>query len=264
MTKSAKLGFGMLMLLAALAALAPVLPLRDPVQPTAPSFGQPWPPQRSFPCGTDELGRDVCSRLLHGARLSLAVATAASLASISIGALVGLLAGYSGGFLDHLLMRCTDVVLSFPVLLLAIAVAALFEPSTTVLILVIVAVGWTTTARTIRAEVLSIARSDHVQAAIALGAGHVATLRRHILPLTLPTLITLGALTASHALLIDAGLSFIGLGVPPPAPSWGRMLSESQAYYRVAPWLMLFPGLLLTYTVAALQLVALGLKRRPS
>ncbi|GBD27539.1 Glutathione transport system permease protein GsiD [bacterium HR30] len=252
----------MILALALVAIGAPLLPLPDPVQPAAPSFGEPWPPQLRYPCGTDELGRDVCSRLIYGARLSLFIAACAAIGSVVTGTWIGLLAGYFGGFLDEVLMRSTDVVLSFPMLLLAIGVAALFEPSSTVLLFVIVAVGWTTTARTVRAEVMSIAQSTHVAAALGLGASRTRILLRHILPLLWPTLLTLAAITASHALLVDAGLSFIGLGVPPPAPSWGRMLSESQAYYRIAPWLMLFPGLMLTYAVAAFQLIAHGCTQR--
>lgn len=262
MARSTKIGIAMILALAVLAVTAPSLGLPDPIQPAAASFGQPWPPQARHPCGTDELGRDVCSRLLYGARLSLLIAACASIGSVVTGTVVGLVAGYSRGLLDQVLMRGTDVVLSFPVLLLAIGVAALFEPSTTVLLLVIVGVGWTTTARAVRAEVMAITQSTHVLAALALGANRARVVVRHILPLLVPTLLTLSAITASHALLIDAGLSFIGLGVPPPVPSWGRMLSESQAYYRVAPWLMLFPGLCLTYAVAAFQLIALGLGQR--
>ncbi len=259
MARSAIVGLTMIFLLAVLAAGAPMLPLPDPMQPAVPSFGEPRPPTLEHPCGTDELGRDVCSRLIYGARISLFIAVCASLGSVVTGALVGLLAGSRGGFLDQVVMRFTDIVLSFPMLLLAIGVAALFEPSSTVLLLVIVAVGWTTTARAVRAEVLSIAQSHHVLAARALGASRARILLRHILPLLWSTLLPLGAITASHALLVDAGLSFIGLGIPPPTPSWGRMLSESQAYYRVAPWLMLFPGGLLTYAVAGFQFLALGL-----
>lgn len=262
MPQATKLGLAMLAPLAVLAVTAPLIRLPNPTQPVAPSFGQPWPPQLQFPCGTDELGRDVCSRVVHGARLSLFIAVAASLGSVGLGTLVGLIAGYAGGLLEQVFMRATDVVLSFPVLLLAMGVAALFEPSVPILLFVIVAVGWTTSARTVRAEVKSMVAATHVVAARALGAGATRILLFHVLPGLSSTILTLWAITASHALLIDAGLSFIGLGTPPPTPSWGRMLSESQTYYRVAPWLMLFPGLFLTYTVAAFQLVALGLSRQ--
>lgn len=255
-------GLGMVALLGVLALAAPWLPLSDPVQPAAPSFGEPWPPHWRYPCGTDELGRDVCSRLLYGARLSLFIAACATVASLVTGTLVGLAAGYWGNLVDRVSMRVADVVLSFPVLLLAMGLAALFEPNVWVLLLVIAAVGWTGVARTIRAEVLSLAQRDFVLAARALGSGSTRILIRHILPSLVPILLALSAVTASQALLIDAGLSFIGLGVPPPAPSWGRMLSESQAYYRVAPWLMIFPGFALGYTITALQLVAWGLSSR--
>jgi peptide/nickel transport system permease protein len=256
---------GAVMLILAIvgAAAAPYLPLPDPVQPSLPSFGEPFPPQRRCLCGTDELGRDVCSRLIYAARLSLPIAIGAAFASTFLGTLVGLLAGGVGGAVDTFLMRLTDVVLSFPVLLLAMGLAALFEPSVGVLLLVIFAVGWTTIARAVRAEVQSLARREYIEAARALGSSRVRIFIRHILPAIRSTILALWAITASHALLIDAGLSFIGLGVPPPAPSWGRMLSESQAYYRIAPWLMVFPGAALVYSVAAFQLLAWGLARHP-
>lgn len=246
----------------ALAALCtPWLTQRDPILPASDSFGEPFPPQRAFPCGTDELGRDVCVRILFAGRVSLGIAVVATAIAMGLGGLVGGVAGYFGGMADAILMRCTEVFLAIPVLLLAIALAALFEPSVFLLFAVIGVVGWAGVARAVRAEVSSLRTREFVLAAKAMGASDAWVLWRHILPSLRATLVGLAAVTASQALLIDAGLSFIGLGVPPPTPSWGRMLSESQAYYRVAPWLMFFPGAALTLAVLGFQLIGSGVLR---
>lgn len=258
---SLTIGIGTVTFLALAALFVPWLTERSPVLSSADSFGEPLPPQLAFPCGTDELGRDVCVRILYAGRISLGVAVVATAVAISMGGFVGCVAGYYGGLLDTVLMRCTEVFLAIPVLLLAIALAALFEPSTFLMLTVIGFVSWASVARAVRAEVCSLKTREFVLAANALGAGNVWILWRHILPSLRATLLSLAAVTASQSLLIDAGLSFIGLGVPPPTPSWGRMLSESQAYYRVAPWLMLFPGAMLTLAVLGFQLVGSGVIR---
>jgi len=255
--------------LVALALTAPVIAPYDPYRAVADSFGEPAPPQRTHLMGTDELGRDVYSRVLYGARVSLLVAVVATTIAVTLGVTVGACAGYVGGWTDVLLMRLTDVVLAFPALLLAIALAALFEPGLTTLFVVIGVVGWTTVARTVRSEVLSLRTREFVLAAVGLGAGHLRVVTRHILPNVLPTIAIMGALSTSSTVLLDAGLSYLGLGVPVPIPSWGRMISESQMYYRTAPWLMLFPGLAIVYTVAAFNFLGYGLlavfggERRP-
>lgn len=254
----------MALLLGVTAAVVPSWLARDPVLPVTPVVGEPLPPQRAFPCGTDELGRDVCARIVYAARVSLGIALAATAMSLGIGVTTGLTAGYLGGWADTVLMRVTEVLLAVPVLLLAITLAALFDPSPVFLFAVIGVVGWTSVARAVRAEVRSLRSREFVLAAEALGATDVRILWHTILPNLWPTIWGLGAVTASQSLLIDAGLSFIGLGVPPPTPSWGRMLSESQAYYRVAPWLVLFPGAALSLAVLSFQLIASGLARQRS
>ncbi len=251
----------MLVLMLAVATIAPVWLNRDPLLPVTDAIGEPLAPQRTFPCGTDELGRDVCARILVAGQVSLAIAISATAICLGVGVGVGLLAGYFGGWVDTLFMRFTEVLLAVPMLLLAITLAALFEPSPYLLLAVIGAVGWTPVARAVRAEVRSLRAREFVVAARAIGATNRRILGKHILPNLRASILGLAAVTASHSLLIDAGLSFIGLGVPPPVPSWGRMLSESQTYYRAAPWLMLFPGAALSFAVLAFQLIASGLGR---
>jgi peptide/nickel transport system permease protein len=255
----AVVGGVMILLLIGAAVAAPWLAPWDPVKPVADSFGDPFPPRAPFWFGTDELGRDVLSRLLYGARISLLVALVATSLTLLIGVTIGACAGYFGGWVDSLLMRLTDVVLSFPALLLAIALAALFEPGLKPIFVVIAVVSWTSVARTVRGEVLSLRERDFIAAAYALGGTPVRLIVRHLLPNALPTILVMGALSTSNTVLLDAGLSYLGLGVPVPLPSWGRMISDSQTYYRIAPWLMVFPGLAIVYAVVAFNLVGYGL-----
>jgi peptide/nickel transport system permease protein len=249
----------MIMLLVVLAVAAPWLSPFDPLKAVADSFGDPFPPQGRFLLGTDELGRDVLSRLLYGARISLVVAVVATSLTVIIGVTVGVCSGFFGGWIDTLLMRFTDVVLSFPLLLLAIALGALFQPGLKSILIVIAVVSWTGVARTVRGEVMSLRERDFVSAARALGAGPRRIMLRHLLPNVVPTIVVMGALSTSSTVLLDAGLSYLGLGVPVPTPSWGRMLSDSQTYYRLAPWLMVFPGLAIVYTVTAFNFLGYGL-----
>jgi peptide/nickel transport system permease protein len=255
----ATLGGTMIVLLVIAAVSAPWLAPFDPLKAVADSFGDPLPPGGRYLLGTDELGRDILSRVLYGARISLVVAVAATSLTVVIGVTIGICAGYFGGWTDTILMRFTDVVLSFPLLLLAIALGALFQPGLRSILIVIAIVSWTGVARTVRGEVLSLRERDFVTAARALGAGPRRVIVRHLLPNVLPTIVVMGALSISSTVLLDAGLSYLGLGVPVPIPSWGRMLSDSQTYYRLAPWLMVFPGLAIVYTVSAFNFLGYGL-----
>ena len=252
-------GGGMIILLVFVAVAAPWLAPFDPLKAVADSFGDPYPPQARFWLGTDELGRDVLSRILFGARISLLVALVATSLTLITGVTVGVCAGYFGAWVDTVLMRLTDVVLSFPALLLAIALAALFQPGLTSIFVVIAVVSWTGVARTVRGEVLSVRERDFVSAARALGATPLRLIARHVLPSVLPTILVMGALSTSNTVLLDAGLSYLGLGVPVPTPSWGRMISDSQTYYRIAPWLLIFPGLAIVYAVMAFNFLGYGL-----
>ncbi len=255
----AGIGGAMVVVLVLLALAAPWLAPFDPLRAVSGSLGEPLPPGSRYLLGTDELGRDVLSRLLYGARISLLVAVVATSLTLLIGATIGVAAGYFGGWVDTLLMRCTDVVLSFPALLLAIALAALFQPGLTAILVVITLVSWTGVARTVRGEVGSLRERDFVKAAQALGGGPLRLMLRHILPNVLPTIIVMGALSTSGTVLLDAGLSYLGLGVPVPTPSWGRMISDSQTYYRLAPWLIVCPGVAIVYAVIAFNFLGYGI-----
>lgn len=255
-------GGAMVLGLLAVALLAPVLAPHDPTRAVAPTFGDPGAPSWAFPMGTDELGRDVLSRIIYGARISLTVGVAAMAVTLTIGVAVGLLSGFFGGAADFLLMRFTDVMLTLPALLLAMAFVSVLKPSLLSILLVIGLVSWTGIARVVRAETLSMAGRDFVSAARALGASPVRLIARHVLPNVVPMIVVMAALGTSGTLLLDAALSFLGLGVPPPTPSWGRMIEEATMYFRTAPWLAAFPGLAIFYAVLGFNLLGYGVLRR--
>jgi peptide/nickel transport system permease protein len=246
-------------LLVLVAFVGPGLAPFDPAAPVAPQLAEPSPPAAPFYLGTDDLGRDVLSRLLHGTRISLLVGLVAMVVTMAIGTAVGLSAGYFGGLVDVVLMRLTDIMLAFPGLLLAVALVAVVRPSVWTIFVVIGLVSWTGVARVVRSESLSLRERDFVVAARAMGASHGRILRRHVLPNVAPTLVVIAALSTSGTILLDAGLSFLGIGVPPPTPTWGRMIQEASSYYRVAPWLMVFPGLAVLYAVLTFNFIAYGL-----
>lgn len=253
------IGLAMGAVLVLTAVVGPALAPFDPTAMVAPEIAEPMPPAPPFWLGTDDLGRDVLSRLLHGARISLVVGVVAMLVTVTIGSAVGFAAGYFGGVVDVVLMRFTDVMLAFPGLLLAVGLVAVLQPSVWTIFIVIGLVSWTGVARVIRSEVLSLREREFIAAAHAIGAGHWQILWRHILPNTAPTIATIAALSTSGTILLDAGLSFLGIGVPPPTPTWGRMIQEAAGYYRVAPWLMLFPGAAVLFAVLAFNLLAYGI-----
>jgi peptide/nickel transport system permease protein len=252
----------MIALLAAIALGAPILAPHDPARAVAATFGDPQGPSRVYPLGADELGRDVLSRIIWGARISLTVGIAAMAVTLAIGVTVGLLAGFFGGAVDFFLMRLTDVMLAFPTLLLAMAIVTVLQPSLLSILLVIGLVSWTGVARVVRAETLSLTQRDFVLAARALGAPPRRLITLHVLPNVLPIIVVMAVLGTSGTLLLDAGLSFLGLGVPPPTPSWGRMIEEASLYFRTAPWLAAFPGLAIFYAVLGFNLLGYGYLRR--
>lgn len=252
----------MIALLAAIAIAAPVLAPHDPARAVAASFGDPQGPSRAFLLGSDELGRDVLSRIIWGARISLTIGIAAMIVTLTMGATIGLVSGFFGGAIDFCLMRVTDMMLAFPTLLLAMAFVTVLRPSLLTILLVIGLVSWTGIARVVRAETLSLTQRDFVTAARALGAPSSRLITRHILPNVLPIIVVMAVLGTSGTLLLDAGLSFLGLGVPPPTPSWGRMIEEASVYFRTAPWLALFPGMAIFYAVLGFNLLGYGYLRR--
>ena len=218
------------------------------------------PPSLAAWLGTDELGRPVLDRLMHGARVSLLVAVATVLISATIGIIVGLVAGYLGGLVDRIVSRVIDVFLAFPGMLLAIAMAAMLGPGVDNVILALSVMGWVGYARLVRVQVMTLRRRDHVLAAQALGRGQVAIMRRHLLPLA-PVWVE-ASFGMAAAVVAEAGLSFLGLGVQPPEASWGGMIRDGVRYLLVAPHLVLAPGVALFGVVLAANLLGDALRDR--
>jgi peptide/nickel transport system permease protein len=251
-------GLGVIAAAVVVAAFAPALAPSDPVKNrlldrlTPPMWAQGG--SARHPLGTDTLGRDVLSRLLHGARISLIVGLAAVLVAGVVGGGLGLVAGYRGGWADDLLMRLGDMQLAFPVLLLGVAVIAVLGASLTNMILVLGASGWVTYARIARGETLSLKERDFVAAARALGAPARHVVARHLLPNVLPPLQVVNTFSVGRTNIAEASLSFLGLGLPPPTPSWGAMLDEGRNYITTGWWLALFPGLAILLLVLAINL----------
>jgi peptide/nickel transport system permease protein len=222
--------------------------------------GSPVGPSREFPLGADALGHDQLSRILYGARVSLTIGIVANGFAMLIGVIVGSLGGYFSGWLSVVLMRLTDVMMSFPILLLALALAAVLKPSVGLVIFVIAMSYWAPVARIIHGQVLGMKSRDFIDAARALGVGDIPILFRHILPHIIPVIIVYVTLGIATNVLFEAALSYLGVGVQPPTPSWGEMISEGQTFYRTAPWLVMYPGLAIMLTVLGFNLLGDGLR----
>lgn len=218
------------------------------------------PPSQDHLMGTDELGRDVFSRMIHGARISLKVGFVAMGIAVLIGTSIGLAAGYFGGVVDTLMMRFVDIMLCFPTFFLILAVIAFLEPSIWNIMIVIGLTGWMGVARLVRAETLSLKSRDFVQAAKALGESDVKIMVRHILPNTLAPILVAATLGVAGAILTESALSFLGLGVQPPTPSWGNILTAGKDNIEFAWWLSLFPGLAILVTVLGYNLLGEGIR----
>ena len=251
-------GLAVVVLLALVALGAPWLAPGDPYRGDLSAGLQP--PSSAYLLGTDAQGRDVLSRVLYGARLSLTVGLGSQAVSLAVGLALGLVAGYSGRWVDATVMRVADVTLAFPALLLLIAIAAAVKPSLPVICLVIGLVGWAGMARLVRGQVLVVRALDYVQAARALGASDARLVTRHILPNVLAPVIVATTLGIGGAIMAEAALSFVGLGAQPPTPSWGAMVAEGRDLLRVAPWVSLFPGLAIGVAVLGLNLLGDGLR----
>jgi peptide/nickel transport system permease protein len=252
------LGSAALGLVALAAIVAPLVVPLDPLRTDL--AARLRPPSAAHLLGQDALGRDVLARLLGGARLSLAVGTSAVGLSLVVGVLLGCVAGWYGGWLDETIARVIDVLLAFPGLLLAIALAAMLGPSPRNVVVALVVLGWTAYARVTRAQVRALRRRELTDAALALGASPARVVGRHLLPLAVPVLLVQATFGLSSAIVAEASLSFLGVGAPPPTPSWGAMLDEGRQFMLVAPHLVLAPGLALAATVLALQLLGDGLR----
>jgi len=218
------------------------------------------PPSADHWMGTDELGRDVLTRIIYGARISLKVGFVAVGIAAFLGTIAGLLAGYFGGWLDQLLMRLVDIMLCFPTFFLILAVIAMLEPSIWYIMIIIGLTGWMGVARLVRAEVLSLRERDFVVAARCIGASHTRIIFRHILPNAMSPVFVSATLGVAGAILTESALSFLGIGVQPPVPSWGNMLTAGKDYLEFAWWLSLFPGVAILVTVIAYNLVGEGLR----
>ena len=255
---------GAILLAVVLASVcAPLLTESDPVRP---SFGQrlkaPWGlgGTSARPLGADNLGRDIYARLLYGGRISLVLATSAVVLATAVGVLVGLLAGYLGGRLDDLVMRVADVQLTFPVIMLAIAIVAVVGTSPVALVSVLALSGWVLHARTVRANVLTLRQLEYVEAARALGSSHARVVFRHVLPNTLAPILVIVSSQFATMVLLESGLSFLGMGVQPPNPSWGGMLAEGRDYLSNAWWLATVPGVAISLVVLGANLLGDGLR----
>jgi peptide/nickel transport system permease protein len=259
----AMISLGIIVAVVVLALGAPLFAPFGPTQQFADGlsdFGTPLPPNEKYWLGTDLLGRDLLSRLLFGGRNSLLIGLLANGASLLIGTLLGVVAGYFQGRSGNAIMRFTDLMMAIPALLLAIALAAILERSVWIVALVIALVNWVQVARVVYTETVGLAARDFVRAAQALGARPMGVLVRHILPHLVPTLLVYGTLGISTTVMLEAMLSFLGVGVQPPNPSWGGIIFDSQSYLMNAPWLVIFPGSLILAVALSFNLVGDALR----
>ena len=256
--KAAVFGLAVILVIVLSAVFAPMVSPYDPHEQFFDGLtleGAPKPPSGQFWLGTDLLGRDLFSRLVYGARTSLIIGVAANGVAVMIGAVLGIFGGSLGRNIGSLIMRFTDLMMAFPALLLAIALAAIFSPSLWIVALVIALVNWVWVARVIYAQVRSLARSEFIEAIKALGAGWPRILFIHIVPHLMPTILVWSTLGISTTVLLEATLSFLGIGVRPPTPSWGGIIFESQSYFLDAPWLVFFPGVAILLLALSFNLV---------
>jgi peptide/nickel transport system permease protein len=250
-----------LVLLGVIVTLSILGPIVSPYNTTTTSIGIRFGvPSLAHPMGTDELGRDIMTRVLAGGRLSLAVGLIATVMALAIGVLVGAIAGFYGGIVDNVLMRAVDVALSLPDLFLLILAASLLGPSVPTMIVIIALVRWMNVARLVRASFLSLREREFVEAARMVGAGPRRLILVHLLPNSLSPVIVAGTLGVASAIIAESTLSFLGLGIQPPASSWGAMLRNAQSQIFTQPWMAVFPGLMIFLTVISINFVGDGLR----
>ncbi|WP_394337570.1 nickel transporter permease [Halococcus sp. IIIV-5B] len=257
-TRLTQLGAGIVVGLVALATFGPVL---SPYDPTAQALlHRLEAPSLAHPLGTDQLGRDVFTRLLYGARLSLGIALVVTTVRLVLGTIVGLVAGYVGGWVDEALMRLVDTLLAFPGIVLALVIAGILGPSLTNVMVALAVVGWASYARLVRSSVLSVREREFVTASRLLGRSRAHVLGRHLVPNVVAPVVVLATLDVGSVILGTAGLSFLGLGAQPPTPEWGTMLAAGRDYLRTAWWLVNAPGVLIMLTVFGFNLLGDGLR----
>lgn len=263
--RGALAGFTLLFLLFLIAISAPWLGLPSPTDTSLlqrmkpPSWDGFFTPGL-HPLGTDELGRDVLSRIIYGSRTTLTVALIAVVLGGVVGVLIGIIAGYYGGWIDSLLMRIVDVQLALPLMLLALLIVATFGPSLSNLVLVLALTSWIRYARIIRGQVLSLREREFILSAHAIGVSDWRIIWRHLLPNVLTAALVVATLELARIIVMDAALSFLGLGVQPPFPSWGKMLADGRVYISSAWWIVTFPGLAILLTVLSVNLLGDGLR----
>ena len=256
--RTALFGTALVGVIVLVALVAPLLAPHDPI--TVDVLQRLQSPSVSHPMGTDQLGRDYLSRVIHGARTSFTIAVTVTALEALIGIAVGAAAGYLGRLVDVTLMRGVDLVLAFPGLILALAIAALLGPSNTNLVIALVAVGWVGYARLVRGAILSVKAMPYIECSRAIGCRRWRIVLRHVLPHVVAPLLVLATLNVGHTILAVSGLSFLGLGVQPPIAEWGAMLAEGKTFMESAPYLMLFPGMMIVLSVLAFNLVGDGLR----
>lgn len=262
MNQVTKFGFAVAGVMVLLAVLSPLLASWNKVQ-SQDLGARLEPPDATHWMGRDQLGRDMLTRIIYGARVSMMVGVSVVTISAFFGVAIGSFAGYKGGWIDRLVSGFLfNVFLSFPGILLAIAMVAFLGPSLKNLILALSVIGWVGYARLMRAQVLKVREYDFVQAARALGATDVRILTKHILPNSIQPLIVQASLGMAGAILAEAGLSFLGLGVPEPIPSWGKMIDDSREFWFTAPHLFIFPGLMIALSVLSFNFIGDGLRER--
>jgi peptide/nickel transport system permease protein len=254
---TAMVGLTIVLFLLLVAALADVLAPYGPTQTTPNSMA---PPTWQHPMGTDLLGRDVLSRIIYGSRVSIYVGVVATALGTILGVPLGLVAGFYGGRLDNLIMRLMDVLLAFPIFLLAIVIMVILEPSTMNVVLALAIVRIPILARIVRGSVLSVKENEYIEAVKALALTQTRVLGRHVLPNCLAPIIVTSTLNIGTAIIIEASLSFLGLGTQPPTPTWGWDLKQNLTLIEINPWITLFPGLAILVTVLAFNLLGDGLR----
>jgi peptide/nickel transport system permease protein len=259
-SKFALAGLLLIFLLYLVALLAPLIAPYDPIAQENVVQTSFLKPSALHWLGTDRFGRDILSRIVYGARISLAIGFVATAISVTLGTMLGAVAGYFGGKVDSLIMRFTDLVLAFPRLILLIMIVALFSPSITVIIVVLGLTQWPNTTRIVRGDVLSLREREFIQAARALGLRGGRIILRHLIPNVLAPVIVTATLGIGNTIVLEAGLSFLGLGVQSPTPSWGNMVSDGRDVLIGAWWIATFPGLVIVLTVLAFNLVGDGLR----
>jgi peptide/nickel transport system permease protein len=258
--KPALVGIGVIVVLYLIALLAPVIAPYDPIAQKDIATTSYLHPSAMHWFGTDKFGRDVLSRMIYGSRISLSIGFIATAISITIGTLVGAIAGYFGGKIDAILMRFTDMVLAFPRLVLLIMIVALFSPSIAVIIIVLGLTQWPGTTRIVRGDVLSLREREFIQAARSLGFSKARIILRHLIPNVLAPVIVTATLGIGNTIVLEAGLSFLGMGVQPPTPTWGSMVADGRDNLIGAWWVATFPGLVIVLVVLAFNLVGDGLR----